>query len=79
MSPRSHWPWVPRPWSGRASAAATIAARLKFDAVECRFDGHPAVAGITLEVAPGESYPQDYVDMHSDERRARFRAALRNA
>ncbi|MBI1384453.1 MAG: ATP-binding cassette domain-containing protein [Rhizobiales bacterium] len=43
-----------RPWSGRASAAATIAARLRFDAVECRFDGHPAVAGITLEVAPGE-------------------------
>ena len=31
----------------------------------------------TLRVEPGQPYPQDYADMHSAERRARFRAALR--
>jgi iron(III) transport system ATP-binding protein len=43
-----------RPPGPRAKAAATIAARLTFEAVGHDYDGIPSVRGVTLDVAPGE-------------------------
>jgi len=80
----------PIPGAGRVDFAgfardAGYRAAFEFDDLDVFDQALPALLETdgpvfaTLEVAPGESYPQDYVDMHSDERRARFRAALRNA
>ncbi|WP_390867469.1 ABC transporter ATP-binding protein [Prosthecodimorpha staleyi] len=38
----------------RAKAAATIAARLTFEAVSHAYDGAPSLRGVTLDVEPGE-------------------------
>ncbi len=41
-------------WGARGTAAATIAARLTFEAVERRYLGTMALRGVSLDVAPGE-------------------------
>ena len=37
-----------------ARAAATLAARLTFEAVERRYGSHHALKGLSLDIAPGE-------------------------
>lgn len=41
-------------WGARGAAAATIAARLTFEGVERRYGSGYALAGVSLDVAPGE-------------------------
>ena len=41
-------------WGNRGSAAASIAARLTYDNVECRFGSTWAVRDVSLDVEPGE-------------------------
>ncbi|WP_181704065.1 ABC transporter ATP-binding protein [Chthonobacter albigriseus] len=43
-----------RRWGRRGTAAATIAARLTFEAIEHDYDGVPSLRGITLDIPPGE-------------------------
>jgi iron(III) transport system ATP-binding protein len=45
---------VPADTAPRGRAAAAFAAKLSFDRVERRFDGSVALAGISLDVEPGE-------------------------
>ena len=52
-SKRSQQPAVGR-WGRRGSAAASIAAPLKFDNVQRRFGTIQAVRGVSLDIAPGE-------------------------
>lgn len=43
-----------RPWGRRGTAGATIASRLSFEDIRHDYDGMPALAGVTLDVEPGE-------------------------
>lgn len=78
----------PIPGAGRVrfaglAHAAGYRAALEFDDLDLFELALPALLEAdgpvfaTLKVVPGAAYPQDYADMHSAERRARFRAALR--
>ncbi|MBD1546296.1 ABC transporter ATP-binding protein [Roseibium aggregatum] len=41
-------------WGARGTAGATIAAGLKFENVYHAYDGNESIAGLSLEIAPGE-------------------------
>jgi iron(III) transport system ATP-binding protein len=41
-------------WGARGTAGATIAAGLKFEDVYHAYDGNESIAGLSLEIAPGE-------------------------
>ncbi|MCA8967377.1 MAG: thiamine pyrophosphate-binding protein [Planctomycetes bacterium] len=65
--------------------AAGYRAALRIETIDTFDEALPALLEspgpvfASLVVEPGEAYPQDYEDMHSAERRARFRAALRES